>query len=48
MTAEIEVKETEGEEVVEEKVETEDDSPGFGVFASLLAFAFVVFNRRKD
>ena len=48
MTAEIEVKETEGEEVVEEKVETEDDSPGFGVLASLLAFAFVVFNRRKD
>jgi hypothetical protein len=48
MTAEIEVKETEGEEVVEEKVETEDDSPGFGVLASLLAFAFVVFNHRKD
>ena len=48
MTAEIEVKETEGEEVVVEEVETEDDSPGFGVLASLLAFAFVVFNRRKD
>ena len=48
MTAEIEVKDTEGEEVEEEVVETEDDSPGFGVLASLLAFAFVVFNRRKD
>ena len=48
MTAEIEVKETEGEEVEEEVIETEDDSPGFGVLASLLAFAFVVFNRRKD
>ena len=48
MTAEIEVKETEGEEVVEEVVEEEDDSPGFGIFASLLAFTFVVLNRRKD
>ena len=48
MTAEIEVKDTEGEEVEEEVVETEDDSPGFGVLVSLLAFAFVAFNRRKD
>ena len=48
MTAEIEVKETEGEEVEEEVVEEEDDSPGFGIVASLLAFAFVVLNRRKD
>jgi hypothetical protein len=48
MTAEIEVKETEGEEVEEEVIETEDDSPGFGVLASLLAIAFVVFNHRKD
>ena len=48
MTAEIEVKETEGEEVVEEDVEEEDDSPGFGILASLLAFTFVVLNRRKD
>ena len=48
MTAEIEVKETEGEEVVEEVVEEEDDSPGFGILASLLAFTFVVLNRRKD
>ena len=48
MTAEIEVKDTEGEEVEEEVVEEEDDSPGFGIVASLLAFAFVVLNRRKD
>ena len=48
MTAEIEVKETEGEEVEDVVVEEEDDSPGFGLIASLLAFAFVVLNRRKD
>ena len=48
MTAEIEVKDTEGEEVEEQVVEEEDDSPGFGIVASLLAFAFVVLNRRKD
>jgi len=48
MTAEIEVKETEGEEVIEEVVEEEDDSPGFGILALLLAFTFVVLNRRKD
>ena len=48
MTAEIEIKDTEGEEVEEEVVEEEDDSPGFGIVASLLAFAFVVLNRRKD
>jgi len=47
MTAEIDVKETEGEEVVEEVVEEEDDSPGFGILASVLAFTFVVLNRRK-
>ena len=38
MTAEIEVKETEGEEVEEVVVEQEDDSPGFGIIASLLSF----------
>ena len=48
MTAEIEVKETEGEEVEEEVVEQEDDSPGFGIVASLLAFTFIVLNRRKN
>ena len=48
ITAEIEVKETEVPEVVEEVVEDEDDSPGFGILASLLAFTFVVLNRRKD
>ena len=48
ITAEIEVKETEVPEVEEEVVEEEDDSPGFGILASLLAFTFVVMNRRKD
>ena len=36
------------EATTEEVVEEEDDSPGFGIVASLLAFAFVVLNRRKD
>ena len=48
MTAEIKVKETEGEVVEEEVVEQEDDSPGFGILASLLAFTFIALNRRKD
>jgi len=48
ITAEIEVKETEVPEVEEIVVEEEDDSPGFGILASLLAFTFVVMNRRKD
>ena len=49
ITVEIEVKETEVPEVVEEVVEEgEDDSPGFGILASLLAFTLVVMNRRKD
>ena len=29
-------------------LEDEDDSPGFGILASLLAFTFVVYGRRKD
>ena len=51
MTAQIEVKETEGEEIVIEELEEEDDEgglPGFGVFASLLALTFIVLSRRKD
>jgi uncharacterized membrane protein len=51
LTAQIEVKETEGEEIVIEELEEEDDEgglPGFGVFASLLALTFIVLSRRKD
>jgi len=48
MTAVIEAKETDATVVEEEVLEEEDDSPGFGIFASLLAFAFVVYGRRKD
>jgi len=48
LTADIEAKETESTDVVEEVLEEEDDSPGFGVLASLLAFTFVVYGRRKD
>jgi uncharacterized membrane protein len=47
MTAEIEAKETDSTEVEEEVLE-EDDSPGFGILASLLAFTFVVYGRRKN
>lgn len=46
--AEIEVKETEGEEVTVEKIEEEDSStPGFGMFASLLALTLIVIIRRR-
>ena len=48
MTAEIEAKETDSTVVEEEALEEEDDSPGFGILASLLAFTFVVYGRRKD
>ena len=51
LTAQIEVKETEGEEIVIEELEEENDEgglPGFGVFASLLALTFIVLSRRKD
>jgi len=48
MTAEIEAKETDSTVVEEEVLEEEDDSPGFGILASLLAFTFVVYGRRKD
>jgi uncharacterized membrane protein len=48
LTADIEAKATDSTDVVEEVLEEEDDSPGFGVLASLLAFTFVVYGRRKD
>jgi len=52
LSAEIEVKETEGEEVVTEEIEEEDEEggllPGFGAFVSLLALTFVVLSRRRD
>ena len=50
LTAQIEIKETEGEEVVTEELEEEEEGglPGFGVFASLLALTFIVLTRRKD
>jgi len=48
MTAEIEAKKTDSTVVEEEVLDEEDDSPGFGILASLLAFTFVVYGRRKD
>ena len=46
--AEIEAKETEGEEVTVEEIEKEDSStPGFGMFASLLALTLIVIIRRR-
>jgi len=48
MTAEIEAKDTDSTVVEEEVLEDEDDSPGFGILTSLLAFTFVVYGRRKD
>lgn len=47
MTAEIEAKETDSTVVEEEVLDDEEDSPGFGILASLLAFTFVVYGRRK-
>nr|AIF00841.1 hypothetical protein [uncultured marine group II/III euryarchaeote KM3_13_C08] len=50
LTAQIEVKETEGEEVVTEELDEEDEGglPGFSMFVSLLALTIVVLSRRKD
>ena len=50
LTAQIEIKETEGEEVVTEELDEEEESglSGFGVFASLLALTLIVLTRRKD
>jgi uncharacterized membrane protein len=48
LTADIEAKTTDSTDVVEEALEEEDDSPGFGILASFLAFTFVIYGRRKD
>jgi hypothetical protein len=50
LTALIVVKETEGEEVVTEELDEEDEGglPGFSIFVSLLALTIVVLSRRKD
>ena len=50
LTAQIEVKETEGEEVVTEELDEDDEGglPGFSMFVSLLALTIVVLSRRKD
>jgi hypothetical protein len=48
LTADIEAKTTDSTDVVEEVLEEEDDSPGFGILASFLAFTFVIYGRRKD
>ena len=49
LTAQIEVKDTEGEEVVTEELDEDDEGlPGFSMFVSLLALTIVVLSRRKD
>ena len=49
LTAQIEVKETEGDEVVTEELDEDDEGlPGFSMFVSLLALTIVVLSRRKD
>jgi len=48
LTAEIEAQKIDNTDVQEEVLDEEDDSPGFGILASLLAFTFVVYGRRKD
>ena len=50
LTAQIEIKETEGEEVVTEELEDEEEEglPGFGAIVSLLALTIIVLTRRKD
>mgnify|MGYP001001740398 FL=1 len=49
LTAQIDVKETEGEEVVTEELDEDDEGglPGFSMFVSLLALTIVVLSRRK-
>ena len=49
LEAQIEIKETGGEEVETEELEDEEEDslPGFGVFASLLALTLIVLARRK-
>jgi uncharacterized membrane protein len=49
LTAQIEVKDTEGEEIVTEELDEDDEGlPGFSMFVSLLALTIVVLSRRKD
>ena len=49
LLAQIEVKDTEGEEVVTEELDEDDEGlPGFSMFVSLLALTIVVLSRRKD
>ena len=50
LTAQIEIKETGGEEVVTEELDEDDEGglPGFSMFVSLLALTIVVLSRRKD
>ena len=50
LTAQIDVKETEGEEVVTEELDEDDEGslPGFSMFVSLLVLTIVVLSRRKD
>ena len=50
LTAQIDVKETGGEEIVTEELDEDDEGglPGFSMFVSLLALTIVVLSRRKD
>jgi hypothetical protein len=50
LTAQIEIKETEGEAVETEELDEDDEGglPGFSMFVSLLALTVVVLSRRKD
>ena len=50
LRAQIDVKETGGEEIVTEELDEDDEGglPGFSMFVSLLALTIVVLSRRKD
>ena len=47
MTVSLEQNETAGEEVEQEELEPEEDSPGFGILFSIISLALVVLSRRK-
>tara|TARA_Y100001960_G_scaffold217169_1_gene227038 strand:- start:453 stop:2477 length:2025 start_codon:yes stop_codon:yes gene_type:complete len=47
MTVSMEQKETAGEEVEQEELEPEEDSPGFGLLFSIISLTLVVLSRRK-
>ena len=47
MKVSIEQKETAGEEVEQEELEPEEDSPGFGILFSIISLTLVVLSRRK-